>query len=149
MEYVNLIREFFYVSIAVFATVALIFIHLWDKNKKESNRISEYTTNINSEVSESIPELIEGLIIDCFQDYIVLNVEYQQINYIDDTLESKITKEVGALVAQRISPALLSKISTYYSLKEIGSIISDKVYLTVLNYVLEKNSIKEDKDELN
>ena len=146
--YINMIRELFYITLTVFIIAIGTFIYLWYKNKKEINKLTEYSINISASIDETIPQLIEAIVSECFNEYIVMNIEYQQIQYINAELETKILKEVGALVAKRMSPAMLSKLSLYYNLKHISEIISDKLYIIVLNYVLEHNSTKDDKSEL-
>lgn len=140
-------REIFYVSLIAVALFTSIIIYLWQKNNKEKNRLREYDININADMKDSISDLLESLVSECFNEYILLNVEYKDITYVNAELEAQIMKGVGEMVAKYISPVMLTKMSVYYNLRYISEIISDKVYIVTLNYVLEKNAMKDSEKE--
>lgn len=145
----GLIRELFYVTIIELTIFTIIIMIMTNKNKKEINRLNEYKININADINETIPALLEMVVSECFKEYVVLNIEYKNIIYINADLEKEIAKDVGTMVSLRLSPAMLSKVSLYYDLKVISGIIADKVYLMVLAYVVEKNELKDNDQMVN
>ena len=63
--------------------------------------------------------------------------------YITDEREKEIRNDLVQKVVQRLSPMALDKISLFYNVHQIDSIIADKVYITVMNYVVSHNAIVE------
>ena len=140
---INLLREMFYVIIAIVLILYICTIVVFEVNKRSSNKLMEYKINVETDINESIPELLETIVSECFNEYIVLNVEYKDIQYLDSEMESKIAKDVGRMVSERLSPALLSKMSLYYNIASISNIISEKIYILVLDYSIKKNQIRD------
>ena len=140
---INLIREMFYVIIAIVLILYICTIVVFEVNKRSSKKLREYKINVETDINESIPELLETIVSECFNEYIVLNVEYKDIQYLDSEMESKIAKDVGRMVSERLSPALLSKMSLYYNIASISNIISEKIYILVLDYSIKKNQIRD------
>lgn len=140
---INIIREIFYVTVLLFIIFCGVTLWLYCRYKNKLAALKEYEININATINESIPALLDMIVEECFNEYIVLNVAYKNIDYINSEIEQEIMKGVGEMVSQRISSALLSKFSLYYNLKAISNIISGKIYLMVMDYVIETNEAKE------
>lgn len=104
--------------------------------------LKEYEINISSDTSDEIIEILEKIIQECFMEYTILNIEYKEVSYIDAELEKEIVKAVSYKVAERLSDALLSKIALVYNINNISKLISERTYLHVINYSIEKNGIK-------
>lgn len=114
------------------------------KQKKRDLNLREYELNISSSMEEDIFGLLDKVIQEAFNEYTVLNIEYHEdITYIDAELEKIITQEVAHKVIDRISPALISKISLVYNIANLDKLLSERTYLCTLHYVLSKNAIKE------
>lgn len=104
-------------------------------------KINEFSSNINSKIDEKTFELLDKIIEESFSEYIVLNVEYKDIEYVDNKLEKEITTNVSHLVAERLSKTLINKISLVYNVDNLPKLIAEKVYLHTLNYTINKNSL--------
>lgn len=104
-------------------------------------KINEFSSNINSKIDEKTFELLDKIIEESFSEYIVLNVEYKDIEYVDNKLEKEITTNVSHLVAERLSKTLINKISLVYNIDNLPKLIAEKVYLHTLNYTINKNSL--------
>lgn len=104
--------------------------------------LREYEINISSDTSDDVLNLLEKIIGECFVEYTVLNIEYKDIAYIDAELEKEIVKNVAYKVSERLSPTLISKISLVYNIENLSSLISERTYLHVINYSIERNSLK-------
>ena len=64
-------------------------------------KINEFSSNINSKIDEKTFDLLDKIIEESFSEYIILNVEYKDIEYVDNKLEKEITTNVSHLVAER------------------------------------------------
>lgn len=79
-------------------------------------------------------------IIEEFLDYyVVMNITPKQIYYINNSMETEMVNVLGEVIPTRISPALYSKLSLIYDNNQIGTIIGEKIYTKVLEYVIEFN----------
>ena len=58
-----------------------------------------------------------------------------------DEREKEIRNDLVQKVVDRISPMALDKISLFYNVHKIDEIIADKVYITVMNYVVSHNDL--------
>lgn len=145
---IQLTRELFYVCLIAVIITLLVVVTIWYRTKKEATRIMEYSVNVNAVIDDTIPALLESITAETFNDYLMIHAEYVGLEYINSETETKIMKDVGALVSRRISPASLTKLSLYYNLQYISEIISDKIYLLTTSYVVNKNTEKENKNEL-
>ena len=120
----------------------IIFIFKKINNMSRELILREYEINISSDTSDNVMNLLEKIIEECFLEYTVLNIEYQDIPYIDAELEKEIVKQVAYKVSERLSPTLISKISLVYNIENLSTLISERTYLHVINYSIERNSMK-------
>lgn len=110
--------------------------------KKINNRNNMYVANINAVIDESVYKLLDTLIEECFNEYLVLNVLYNKPDYINNELENEICTNVANLVGSRISPTLIDKLSLVYNPNMIGELIAKKTYIYTLNYTVQTNQPK-------
>jgi len=135
----------FMLFLAMVATIILLITNY--KLKKENNRILEYSINVNAKINEEIPQILEDMTHECFDEYMLLNRAYKDKEYITDEEETKIMKDVGNMVVERLSPAAIDKLSTYYNKNMLAEIISNKVYILVMGYAAENNQLPNEKIE--
>lgn len=131
--------------IAMVATVILLVTNY--KLKKENNHLLEYSINVNAQINEEIPLILENMTHECFDEYMLLNQAYKEKHYITDEEETNIMKEVGTMVADRLSPAAIDKLSVYYNRNMLAEIISNKIYILVMAYAAENNQVPNEKIE--
>lgn len=124
--------------------ILTIILYLAKKitNMNKEFRLKEYEVNISSDTSDNVMNLLEKIIEECFAEYTVLNIEYQDIPYIDAELEKEIVKNVAYKVTERLSPTLISKISLVYNINNLSTLISERTYLHTINYSIQKNTMK-------
>lgn len=122
--------------------VVILYIFKKIKNLKKQLNLKEYEINVSTTIDDNTFGLLDKLISDCFLEYIVLNIEYKDIQYIDSELEQEISKAVAYTVLERLSPTLITKISLVYNVNNLADLVSKRVYLQVLNYSIEKNTVK-------
>ena len=134
--------------VLVYATILSIVILLISlsyflvniiKTKRVELKLKEYEINISSKVEEDLFGLLDKIIQECFTEYTILNIEYRDdIKYIDANMEKIITQDVAHKVVDRISPILVAKISQIYNINNFEELLSERVYLAVLSYSLQK-----------
>ena len=124
--------------------ILTIILYLAKKinNMNKELRLREYEVNISSDTSDDVMNLLEKIIEECFSEYTILNIEYQDIPYIDAELEKEIVKNVAYKVTERLSPTLISKISLVYNINNLSTLISERTYLHTINYSIQKNTMK-------
>lgn len=130
--------------ILIYLLLLTIILYIFKKvqNLKKQLNLKEYEINVSTTIDDNTFGLLDKLISDCFLEYVVLNVEYKDIQYIDSELEKEITKAVSYMVIERLSPTLITKISLVYNVNNITDLVSKRVYLQVVNYSIEKNMTK-------
>lgn len=124
----------------LFIGLGLMLYYSMSKDKK--NRTLEYDKlyynyDIDIEKVNSDLDIFIGLIL---ADYILLNPKLIDVQYIKGEVETEICKDVSKLVVDRMSDILYFKINTVYA--NAGDIISEKVYIHVMNYAISVNYVK-------
>ena len=79
------------------------------------------------------------IIKESFDDYKVKSLLPLQEGIINSAREEEIRNTLVSIVSTRISSAALDKLSLFYNRNNIASIIADKIYITVMNYVVDHN----------
>ena len=110
------------------------------KYKEAVLNLSKYQINTSAQIDDAIPGFLALIIDECFNDYKIKELIGSEDEYINSERESEIRKGLTSLVTQRISNAALDKLSLFYNISEIAEILADKIYITVMNYVIEHNT---------
>lgn len=106
-------------------------------------------TNIKKTASEislfdpSIPEVIDSVITEAFNQYIVLNEGYKDKEYVSEEDEKKIITVLIENVLTRMSKTMLAKIRAYYNEELAEQVLTEKIYMVVMNYSINNNMIEE------
>lgn len=108
--------------------------------------IKEYDINVNIQVSDKDIAILDSILTECLGEYLIVN-GYANIEYITEQDENNINKQVGEMVAKRMSPAVITKLSLIYNSESLSEIIAQKIYISVMSYVIEKNRIKTTKEK--
>lgn len=130
------------ILICLLLTTIILYIFKKIQNLKKQLNLKEYEINVSTNVDDNTFGLLDKLVSDCFLEYIVLNIEYKDVQYIDSELEKEITKSVSYTVLERLSPTLITKLSLVYNVNNLADLVSKRVYLQVINYSIEKNTAK-------
>ena len=135
------------IALALFLVSTVVILYLFYRNNhKHQEKLLElgrYSTNVQAVIDKNIPELLNDIIEDSFRDYEIMVLIPKNELYITDEREKEIRNDLVHKVVQRLSPMALDKISLFYNVHQIDSIIADKVYITVMNYVVSHNAIVE------
>ena len=114
-------------------------INKWLKYKYKELELKKYDIDIHLNVSSDIETRLDTVIESCFQEYSLMNLIYKTDWYIKEEEEIQISKNICALVSDRISPVMLQQLSLYYNEDAIYDIIGKRVYFKVTNFVIEHN----------
>ena len=120
-----------------------IFINVNISKEIKSNiLLKEYDINMNINDYNEILEQFDSLMTSTFNEYIAMNIEFRNLEYIPEKLENEICRNVAKKVVDKMSPIFFNKLATVYSRDEIPNIISNTIYLHTVSYVLGNNKIK-------
>lgn len=140
--------------------VALICANIWEPNQAFFwsgiwyaliilNRRTEITKSLAEQAvfDSNTPQIVEDIISQCFNDYLVLNVGFkEEKEYIREEDEKKIVLYLIENVLTRMSAPLLQKIKAYYNEELLEEVLSNKIYMFVMNYAIQNNAIEESKN---
>lgn len=87
------------------------------------------------------------IITECLEYYIAMTLTPKQLYYINNSTETEIINKLGEIVPTRISPTLYSQLSLIYDSGQVATVIGEKIYLKVLEYVIEFNVANEHKNK--
>lgn len=124
------------IGILILAAISLINTH---KNQKAVQEIMKYQIHVNADINSSIPEILDLVITECFNDYRIKFLEPIEQGYITSEREIEIRSDLVRIVTGRISEATLDKLSLFYNINSIADILADKIYICVMNYVVDHN----------
>ena len=92
---------------------------------------------------------LDFIITECLDYYIAMTFTPKNLYYINNNTETEIINKLGEIVPARISPTLYSQLSLIYDANQIASVIGEKIYTKVLEYVIQFNVQNEHKNEKN
>lgn len=142
--------EFLEVSLIVSLVLYMLNASARLYGKLKSNRKmtydlqnERYNINVNATIDNNIIDFLDSFIEDVFNEYLILNIEFREDrDYINGEVENEMSKEIAYIVMSRMSPAFIDKVSLIYNRKELPTIISHKVHMFTMNYVINKNKTK-------
>ena len=116
-------------------TCIILFYVLYNRRL----RLKELEVISTVDIDDKVMAVLDIVINDCFKDYQILRLIPMQKMYITEEHEDRIRKDMVDMVTTRISPYTLEKLSLVYNPAHIAEVISDKIYIVVMNYVLNVN----------
>lgn len=122
--------------------LALLIVSLNGKKKVEQAllNVEVYRVNVSAVIDQTIPDLLATIILESFSDYQIIALATRDEGFINDAREMEIRTDLVAKVSERLSDATLDKLSLYYNRENIANIAADKIYITVMNYVVDHNT---------
>lgn len=136
----NLTLIIIIIAIGIFVALGVVMVRSNIKYKEAVLSLSKYQINTSAQIDDAIPGFLSLIIDECFNDYKIKELIGSEDEYINSERESEIRKGLTSLVTHRISNAALDKLSLFYNISEIAEILADKIYITVMNYVIEHNT---------
>ena len=124
---------------------AILILFFWicsyNSHKKSMLQLERDRLDLDTKLDLEFIDILDKMIMDTFNEYKVLNLAYDQ-TYINTEKEEQILSEVSDLVAARLSTTFKKQLSLYYNPSVIPEVIGKKIYLIVMNYVIENNQTK-------
>ena len=133
----NLYMGVLFMVIMLLLFIITLIVSVRKKMKYDIN-YKEYTKNSGITLEEC-ESLLDEFITREFDNYCILNLNYQDIEYVNSTMENEIMKDVINIVQERISDNLIIKMNYFYSKKAISDIIAEKVFILTTSYSLSIN----------
>lgn len=90
---------------------------------------------------------LDFIIEECLDYYIAMVITPKNLYYINTSLETEITNTLGEIVSSRISPTLYSQLSLIYDESQIATVVGERIYTKVLEYVIQFNIQNENKSK--
>lgn len=144
----NLINIF----IILFMLYLVSLINLNMQRSKDCKRrimLDDYKLKMQLEISPAeILEQLDIYITEAFNEYIVLNIEFRELEFISKEVEDEINRNVSRKVVDRLSPVFLDKFALVYNKDNFPKLLSDRVYLLTLNYTVQKNSVRDEEQPI-
>lgn len=122
----------------------IILVYYYHKHKQILENLTRYEIDVGATIDEEIPKILELFVQSVFVDYQAKNLVQEE--YIRADREQQIVKEVATLCGERISPAMVNKLSLFWNPEVIAAVIADKVYLTVVAYVAQNNAVSNEEE---
>lgn len=119
--------------------LTIYIVHSNNKHRKRLEDITLYNIHVSSNIDASIPAILETIIKDCFDDYKIKVLIPMNEGVLNSTREAEIRQALVTMVTSRMSDASLNKLSLFYNLNNFAAILADKIYITVMNYVIQHN----------
>ena len=112
------------------------------RHRRELEKLTKYQINISADIDKRIPDILLLMIQECFEDYKIKILVPLDEGHINSEREDAIRRDLTTIVATRMSPAMMDKLSLYYNINNIDKVLADKIYITTMNYVVEHNTLK-------
>ena len=139
----HLMTKVFILFCMIMCVVFFIFIfNVVDRifeYKEEKLEIEKHRIRLETELSTDLDSVLDQIINNCFNEYKVMELIIKPDWYIKENEEIQISKDICALVSDRISPVMIKQLSLYYNEEAIFDIIAKRVYFKVTNFVIEHN----------
>lgn len=139
-----------YIDLLEIIVVILSFslIRQWLLTKAHENMIKENRLLYDIKFDDSAMNALDSLINEILAEYQILKLGTKELYYINSAMEQEILEYVQDEVSKRISTLLLKKLEYQYNKDYIGTAIGRRIYLSVLDFVLEFNTKNNlDKDD--
>jgi hypothetical protein len=130
-----------FITLCAIVVLVAYFIHKNTEYKDKLLEISKYEINTRNTIEMNASDLLTRFIEDCFVDYQVMILIPRDELYINDDREQEITNDLVSKVAERFSPNMLDRLSTFYNPNSIDKVIADKISIVVSNYCIDHNRI--------
>lgn len=122
----------FGVALIILSKNLITILEDWVNLKIEQAQSADYS-------EDKIIAHLDYIIHEALDEYAIFNINPRNLYYINSEMETKIIGELTNKVPERISETLMVNLSKVYSYGYIGELIGRRIYMLVLNYVLEFN----------
>lgn len=115
------------------------YLSKWLKYKESELVLRKYEIDTNVSIDKKTDEILDQIIETAFQEYSITHITVKSNWYITEADELEINKHISNIVAERISPVLMTQLSLYYNDEAITDVIAKRIYFRVTTFVIEHN----------
>lgn len=123
------------------AFMAIVFAYV----KFSQLELTKNQTILNTIIDvEKIEKNLNDIVDTSFTDYLLINTIPEDVDYIRSEKELEMVTSISTAVIGRITEYMIAKLSLIYkieSIEDLSDIITNKVYIKVMAYVVDINSI--------
>ena len=132
-----------------YITIVLLWIFMYSmiRIKNVNYQLELRKLETYSKIDQTIPEHLDRVILEAFEEYMVLNEAYKKVDYINKEMETRILHGVSEYVDKRMSSLFYSKLTMYYNEEFISQIIANKIYILVMNNSIQNNQIRDEEEQ--
>lgn len=141
MVMTKILIAFFSLLLLLLIINAIVAIFNLGVYYKQKPKLEKYRIDIDVDLSKENKNVLDDLIGDCFQEYIMMNVDFKDGAITSDE-EETIVRNVCKNVLDNMSETMIHKIGLFYNTGNLNHIISNKVYLLMMDYSIYRNSPK-------
>lgn len=127
----------------------IILIMVMNKLSKEMQYKREYDErifNLNFNLNNDDIKLLDNLIKEELEKYIIINFEHNPNLYIKEKEQNKMIKELLKQTLYKLSPILKNKLEYVYNKEVVEDIILEKIKFSTMEYVISVNGEYVDDD---
>lgn len=125
--------------IILYITIVVIIIKVL-KQRDQKLKLEAYEIDLKYGPILNIEAQLDFLIESVFNEYKIYNLEYKDDAYVKELEEQQIVRDLCDIVLDRISPAFVTQLSTYFNIEKLGSIIASKISMRVMEYRILRNT---------
>ena len=141
---ISIIVAFYLVIFLVWRSISKSLDIAYQKNKIESDKLIKDTV-----IDDSAIKSLDSLINEIIEEYVILELRPKDVFYINNSIESEMREYIVNQITERIPVLLMKKLEYVCNPNYIGDLIGKRVYMSVMNYVLEFNVNSEHKPKNN
>lgn len=119
----------------------IIICHTWSKSIDTKHRelsILE-AQNLSKESVDSTMALLDQIINDIFSRYVLMNIEAEQVLYINEEMIHRIMFNVMKEAYLSMSPLLMNRLASIYNRDYMDDIVAKKIQMITMSYVISVN----------
>lgn len=139
--------------ICSFTTVILFILITWSvakdyvKINQETNRLTEKTINLNTDLNiDTLDSILSRIITDSINEFLVTKGHVEG-TYISNETEKDIMTFVIDNITTRMSNVIYDRMKVFYREDAIPDVIAKKVYMQVVLFVAQNNVTKQQKNK--
>lgn len=123
-------------SISVYSILILKNVNKELEYRRNMNTV---LSNLNYKVSDDDMTVLDKLIEEERDKYVLLKFEFQNNLYIKEDMQNEMIKNILTKVMERISPIIYEKLKYIYNQDVLEDIICEKVKFSVMDYAIKVN----------
>lgn len=102
-------------------------------------KLKKYEIDLIHGSDTRIENQLDYIIDSVFDEYRLFNLEFKDDEYIKESDEKVIIKDICDMVIERLSPVFITQLSTYFNTNSLGNIIAVKISTRVMEYRIKRN----------